>query len=60
MTLFEQIVAQILTEDVSIGKINDAIIRKHEVKINYQSETDNASGERIIQPVAYTKHQIVN
>jgi hypothetical protein len=53
MTLFEQIVAQILTEDVSIGKINDAIIRKHEVKINYQSETDNASGERIIQPVAY-------
>jgi hypothetical protein len=53
MTLFEKIVAEILTEDVQIGRINDAINRTYEVKINYQSDTDKASGERIIQPVAY-------
>ena len=53
MTLFEKIVAEVLTEDVSVGKITDAINRTYEVKINYESETDSASGERIIQPVAY-------
>lgn len=53
MTLFEEIVAEILTEDVNTGKINDAITRSYEVKINYESEDDSASGERIIQPVAY-------
>ena len=53
MTLFEKIIAEVLTEDVEIGKINDAIARTYEVKINYESENDHASGERIIQPVAY-------
>jgi hypothetical protein len=54
MTLFEQIVNAILTEDVEIGKVNDAIDRTYEVKINYLSDgDDSASGERIIQPVAY-------
>lgn len=53
MTLFEKIVSEVLNEDVQVGKINDAINRSYEVKINYQSENDNASGERIIQPVAY-------
>ena len=53
MTLFEQIVSEILLEDVGIGKINDAIRRSYEVKINYLSDDDKASGERIIQPVAY-------
>ena len=53
MTLFEEIVAEVLTEDVNVGKINDAITRSYEVKINYESEDDKASGERIIQPVAY-------
>lgn len=53
MTLFEEIVSEILTEDVQIGKVNDAITRSYEVKINYLSDTDKASGERIIQPVAY-------
>lgn len=53
MTLFEEIIAELLTEDVNTGKINDAIARSYEVKINYESETDTASGERIIQPVAY-------
>lgn len=53
MTLFEEIIAEILTEDVNVGKINDAITRSYEVKINYESDDDKASGERIIQPVAY-------
>lgn len=53
MTLFEQIVNSVLNEAVEIGKVNDAIGKTYEVKINYQSNTDNASGERIIQPVAY-------
>lgn len=54
MTLFEEITSAILTEDVEIGKVNDAIDRTYEVKINYLSDgDDSASGERIIQPVAY-------
>ena len=53
MTLFEEIISEILVEDISIGKVNDAIDRTYEVKINYHSDNDNASGERIIQPVAY-------
>ena len=53
MTLFEKIVSEILNEDVQVGKINDAIAKSYAVKINYHSETDNADGERIIQPVAY-------
>lgn len=53
MTLFEEIVAGILTEDVQIGKINDAINRTYEVEINYTSKDGNTSGKRIIQPVAY-------
>lgn len=54
MTLFEQIICDLfLTEEIQPGKINDAIDRTYEVLINYQSEDDNASGDRIIQPVAY-------
>lgn len=53
MTLFEKIINELLFEDVQIGKINDAIARTYEVKINYLSDNDKASGERIIQPVAY-------
>lgn len=53
MGLFKEIVKSVLLEDVQIGKVNDAITRKYEVKINYHSDTDSASGERIIQPVAY-------
>lgn len=53
MTLFEQIVAEILTEDVGVGKINDAIAKSYAVKIKYHSEYDDADGERVIQPVAY-------
>lgn len=54
MNLFEKIVAEILTENVETGKVNDAIDRTYEVVINYNSGGDgSASGERIIQPVAY-------
>ena len=54
MNLFERIVAEILTENVETGKVNDAIDRTYEVVINYNSGGDgSASGERIIQPVAY-------
>lgn len=54
MNLFEEIVAGILTESVEVGKVNDAINRTYEVVISYNSGGDNsASGERIIQPVAY-------
>lgn len=54
MNLFEQIVAGVLTEEVGPGKVNDAINRTYEVVINYNSGGDgSASGERIIQPVAY-------
>ena len=53
MSLFKDIVNSILLENIQIGKITDAISKTYEVKINYQSDTDNASGERIIQPVAY-------
>lgn len=53
MTLFERIVYDLLNEDVSISKVNDAINNTYEVKINYKSNTDSASGARIIQPVAY-------
>lgn len=53
MSLFKDIVESVLLENVQIGKINDAITKTYEVLINYKSETDSASGERIIQPVAY-------
>lgn len=53
MSLFKDIVDSILLESVQISKITDAITKTYEVKINYQSDTDSASGERIIQPVAY-------
>lgn len=54
MTLFEKIVSSLLTESVEVGKVNDAINRTYEVVINYNSGGDgSASGERIIQPVAY-------
>lgn len=53
MSLFKDIVDSILLEDVQISKVNDAISKTYEVKINYQTDNNNASGERIIQPVAY-------
>lgn len=53
MTLFEQIISSVLNEDVGVNKINDAINNTYEVKISYHSDTDKASGQRIIQPVAY-------
>ena len=55
MSFFSDIVESILlTEGVPVGKVNDAIDRTYEVEINYRTDgKDNATGKRIIQPVAY-------
>ena len=53
MLLYE-IYKEILSENVSLDKVNDAIDNTYEVMINYHSNgEDIATGERIIQPVAY-------
>ena len=46
MSLFKDIVDSILLEDVQISKVNDAISKTYEVKINYQ--TDNNRGEYLL------------
>lgn len=55
MSFFSDIVTSILlTESVAVGKVNDAINRTYEVEINYHTDgKDEATGKRIIQPVAY-------
>lgn len=55
MSFFSDIVDSILlTESVPVGKVNDAINRTYEVEINYHTDgKDEATGNRIIQPVAY-------
>lgn len=54
MSFFSEIVTSLLTENISIGSVNDAIDRTYEVEINYRTNgEDKATGKRIIQPVAY-------
>lgn len=55
MGFFSDIVESILlTESIPVGKVNDAINRTYEVEINYHTDgKDEATGKRIIQPVAY-------
>lgn len=55
MGFFSEIVESILlTEGVPVGKVNDAIDRTYEVEINYRTDgKDEATGKRVIQPVAY-------
>jgi hypothetical protein len=55
MRLFEEIVRSLLlTEDVSVNRVNDSINNTYEVEINYHSKgEDIATGKRIIQPHAY-------
>ena len=53
MLLYE-IYKELLSENVSLDKVNDAIDNTYEVMINYHSNgEDIATGERVIQPVAY-------
>lgn len=52
--LLNEIYKELLSENVSLNKINDAIDNTYEVMINYHSNgEDIATGERVIQPVAY-------
>ena len=52
--LINEIYKDLLIEDVSVNKVNDAIDNTYEVMINYHSNgEDIATGERIIHPVAY-------
>lgn len=55
MGFFSEIVESVLlTEGVPVGKVNDAIDRTYEVEINYRTDgKDEATGKRVIQPVAY-------
>lgn len=54
MSLFSEIVEEILTESVDISTVNDAINHHYEAIIKYRTEGgDEAIGERLIQPVAY-------
>ena len=53
MTLFERIVYDLLNEDVSISKVNDAINNTYEVKINYKSNTDKCSLHVLFNQLAY-------
>ena len=53
MSLFSEIVREVLNEDVDVKSVNDAIDRTYEVLINYRGESGEHAGEREIQPVAY-------
>ena len=53
MTIFDEIVREVLNEDVDVKSVNDAIENTYEVLINYRGETGEHTGVREIQPVAY-------
>lgn len=53
MSIFSEIVREILEENVDVKSVNDAIDRKYEVLINYRGEEGEHTGPREIQPVAY-------
>lgn len=53
MSLFSEIVKEVLNEGVDVKSVNDAIDRTYEVYINYRGEEGEHTGVREIQPVAY-------
>lgn len=53
MNYFLNIVKNLLTESASISTVSGAIRKRCESIISYDSDDENARGERIIQPVAY-------
>ena len=53
MSLFSEIVREVLKEDVDVKSINNAIENTYEVIINYRGEDGEHTGAREIQPVAY-------
>lgn len=53
MSIFSEIVSEILNEGVDVKSVNDAIGNTYEVIINYKGEKGTNTGKREIQPVAY-------
>ena len=54
MSLLKEIIEELLLENIATSRVYDAIRNKYEVTINYHSNgEDIATGERLIQPVAY-------
>ena len=54
MSLLKEIIEELLLENIATSRVYDAIRNKYEVTINYHSNgKDIATGERLIQPVAY-------
>ena len=53
MSIFSEIVKEILNEGVDVKSVNDAIDSTYEVVINYKGEEGEHTGTREIQPVAY-------
>ena len=53
MSIFSEIVREVLNEEVDVKSVNDAIDRTYEVLINYRGEEGEHTGPREIQPVAY-------
>ena len=53
MSIFSDIVKEVLKEGVDVKSVNDAIDRTYEVLINYRGESGEHTGQREIQPVAY-------
>lgn len=53
MSVFSEIVSEILCENVDVKSINDSIDKTYGVVINYRGETGTHTGKRLIQPVAY-------
>ena len=53
MSLFSEIVREVLKEGVDVKSINDSIDNTYSVVINYKGEEGTHTGKRVIQPVAY-------
>lgn len=53
MSIFSEIVREVLNEGVDVKSVNDAIGNTYEVVINYKGEEGEHTGQREIQPVAY-------
>lgn len=53
MSLFSEIVREVLKEGVDVKSVNDSIDNTYSVVINYKGEEGTHTGRRVIQPVAY-------
>ena len=53
MSIFEEIVRSVISENVDVKSINDSIDNTYGVVINYRGEEGEHTGSRLIQPVAY-------